>query len=198
MDYYYSKNPQVSSNESTIKAHLRGNEWTFVSDAGVFSKKGIDFGSRLLVETIQITNGESLLDLGCGYGVVGIVLAYETPAGRILMTDINERAISLARKNCIINLVRNANQLVSDGFEQVPRTPFHHIALNPPIRAGKAKIYSMFEDSVQFLDEKGSFWIVMHKKHGAMSAVKKLESMYKTVEIVNKESGYQIIKATNG
>ena len=197
MEHYYSNSPKVTSRELSIQAKMRGMEWTFISDAGVFSKTGIDFGTRLLIETIEITDGDTILDLGCGYGVVGVVLGTETPKGTITFTDINERAVMLARKNCQRHQIKNASFFVSDGFRELPNQKFNHIVLNPPIRAGKAKIYSMFDDAAGYLESAGAFWIVIHKKHGADSAIKKLETSYKSVEIVNKKSGYQIIRVCN-
>ncbi|OEF97947.1 class I SAM-dependent methyltransferase [Desulfuribacillus alkaliarsenatis] len=197
MSHYYSKNPTVSSRETTIKAKLKDREWEFLTDAGVFSKGGVDFGTRLLIETVEITDGDTLLDLGCGYGVVGIVLGAETPAGLITMSDINERAVELAKKNCKKYQITNATVIASDGFENIPHQEFKHIITNPPIRAGKAKIYQLFDETTKYLGHSGSLWVVMHKKHGAESAIKKLENLYKSVKIVNKKSGYHIIKADN-
>ena len=197
MEHYYSNSPKVTSKELTIQAKLRDREWTFTSDAGVFSKTGIDFGTRLLIETVEVTDGYTILDLGCGYGVVGIVLGAETSRGTITFADINERAVMLARKNCQRHRITNASFFVSDGFQELPGQKFQHIVLNPPIRAGKAKIYSLFNDAADYLEPAGVFWIVIHKKHGADSAIKKLETLYKSVKIVNKKSGYQIIRVCN-
>ncbi len=196
MEHYYSKNPQVVSKEACIKANLRGRDWEFITDAGVFSKSGVDFGTRRLIESVYVEPNEKVLDLGCGYGVIGVVLGIACQA-KMTMTDINERAISLAKRNCQRYQLANVSFYTSDGFESIPQQKFQHIITNPPIRAGKVKIYSMFEQTLDYLEASGSFWSVIHKKHGADSAVKKLENLYKSVEIVNKKSGYQIIKAHN-
>ncbi len=195
MEHYYSKHTDTKSKEDVIHAGLRGREWAFITDVGVFSKSGVDFGTRLLLETVQVSQGDRILDLGCGYGVMGVVLASELSEGHVVMSDINERALSLARKNSQKYRLTNVSFHSSDGFQDIPRQAFDHIVTNPPIRAGKATMYKLFEDAAGYLSEHGSLWIVIHKKHGAESAVKKLENLYKTVEIANKKSGYQIIKA---
>jgi len=198
MEHYYSKHTDTQSKENLIHANLRGKEWSFVTDAGVFSKSGVDFGTRLLLETVQVFREDRVLDLGCGYGVIGVVLACELSEGYVVMSDINERALSLACKNSQKYRLTNASFHSSDRFQGVPQQSFDHIITNPPIRAGKATIYKLFEEATEYLSERGSLWIVIHKKHGAESAVKKLENLYKSVEIVNKKSGYQIIRAYSG
>lgn len=201
MSHYYSPNPDIKSQEFSIQAEIRGRGWNFTSDRGVFSKDGIDFGSRLLIETVQLPSGADILDLGCGYGVIGIVLSSLLDSGRVTFADINQRSLSLARKNAGKYGLQSARFYLGDGFLAEDRASsklgdetFSDIFLNPPIRIGKAKIYELFADAKMSLRPGGSLWIVINKKHGADSARAYLATIYPRVEIVAKKSGYQIIR----
>ena len=160
----------------------------------MFSKKKIDFGSDLLIQSIPPTNG-AILDIGCGYGVIGISLAAVNPDSKINLIDINERAVDLANRNIEMNGIVNAKALCSDGFANVSCT-YDLIVSNPPIRTGKRVIYPIFENSIYFLNPSGSIYLVIQKKQGAQSAIAKLESVYGNCEVVNKDGGYWILKST--
>ncbi|HHV28226.1 MAG TPA: class I SAM-dependent methyltransferase [Clostridium sp.] len=164
------------------------------TDAGVFSKKKVDFGSDLLIRSIPPIAG-NILDIGCGYGVIGISLALLNPNSKITMIDINERAVDLASENIRLNGIANANVLKSDGFSNVTGT-FEAIVSNPPIRTGKKVIYPIFENSINFLNPGGSIYLVIQKKQGANSAIDFLKSVYGNCEVINKKGGYWIIKST--
>lgn len=141
------------------------------------------------------TSGE-ILDIGCGYGPVGIALAKELSTKKIDMVDINERAVELAHKNKEINQVHNVHIFVSDLFEMLNGKKYAVILSNPPIRAGKKVVHSIFEKSREHLLPNGELWVVIQKKQGAPSAIEKLQSIYDVVEIVAKKKGYFIIKAS--
>jgi 16S rRNA (guanine1207-N2)-methyltransferase len=195
-EHYYSKTPSSSSNPQTWNFTLRGNELTFTTDSGVFSKREVDFGSRLLIETFEEPNVDgNFLDVGCGYGPIGLAIARSFPKRKVEMIDINERAIELANKNKQANQINNAVIYQSNLFEQVGDTKFAAILTNPPIRAGKRIVYSIFEQSFTHLLPKGELWIVIQKKQGAPSALEKLQSLFPDVEVVTKKKGYYIIKA---
>jgi len=198
-NHYYSEKPQVEHDERKIKAHFFNKEFQFYTDAGVFSKKQVDFGSSLLINTVAIDNKVKVLDLGCGYGPIGISLASEVKNGKVCLVDINERAVQLARRNLEMNkrLISEKVEmqiLQSDGFTNVTDRDFDIILFNPPIRAGKALIYDLFEESVQYLREDGELWIVIQKKQGAPSAMDKLETIFTSVEEIERDKGYYIIK----
>lgn len=195
-DHYFSSKPSSRSSEYIIEAELLGNRLSFKTDNGVFSKSEVDFGSRLLVETVEIQDGNSLLDMGCAYGVVGISLAKAHPLSKITMVEINERACELARENALRNQVDQHTVVYhGDGFAPIQDCAFDRILLNPPIRAGKGMIYSLFEEAGKHLYPDGSFWIVIRKQQGAESALKKLREVYSSVEVVMKKKGYWIIRA---
>jgi len=194
-EHYFSKNPQSKSDRTIWNTTLRGHTLTFTTDIGVFSKERIDFGSRLLIESFtEPTAPGKILDLGCGYGPVGLAIAASFPQRKIIMSDINERAISLATHNAHHNKLKNVEVRNSDRFTQIPEC-FAAILLNPPIRAGKAIVHQMFTESYQALNQAGEFWIVIQKKQGAPSAKKKLRELFQKVEVVQRSKGYYVYKS---
>jgi 16S rRNA (guanine1207-N2)-methyltransferase len=197
-EHYFSANPHVKSEVRQIKANLLGMPFTFKTDAGVFSKKGIDFGSRLLIETVKVEPASHVLDLGCGYGAIGIAVAKATPRANVVMVDVNERAVELAKENARVNQVEaNTDLFVSDGFSAIKQIQFDHILFNPPIRAGKATIYRLFAEAKAQLAKNGSLWIVIRKQQGAASAKKELETHFADVQVVAQKKGYWIICASD-
>ncbi len=195
-EHYYSRNPSVESKRQKWEFSLRGHNLTFTTDKGVFSKGEIDFGSRLLLDSfnLPIIDGR-LLDVGCGYGPIGITLAREFPERMIDMIDVNERAILLAKENAEINKVSNVDVFNSDALQNVKHLGYAAILTNPPIRAGKKVVHKIFEESFHHLAENGELWIVIQKKQGAPSAIEKLKTLTPLVEVVSKDKGYIIIRA---
>lgn len=196
-EHYFTQTPQSQSNPQTWEKQIRGNFFTFTTDDGVFSKRSVDFGTKLLIEQFQqpIIDGP-FLDLGCGYGPIGIVLARTWPDRDIVMSDINRRALSLARKNAKQNDISNVEILLSDRFDNLSHQTFAAIVTNPPIRAGKQVVHQMFEESKEALMEKGELWVVIQKKQGAPSAKKKLISLFTHVKTIARRKGYHVFKAT--
>jgi 16S rRNA (guanine1207-N2)-methyltransferase len=177
--------------------HLRGFSLKFNTDSGVFSKNEVDFGSKLLVESIMISGQEEkILDIGCGYGPIGLSMAKLVPTSIVHMVDVNERAIELATRNAIENNVKNIIIYESYLLENVKSGElFDLIISNPPIRAGKEVIFKLYEDAHKKLKTSGELWIVIQKKQGAASTIEKLEATYDDVEVVEKKKGYYIIKS---
>jgi 16S rRNA (guanine1207-N2)-methyltransferase len=163
------------------------------TDAGVFSKDKVDYGSQVMIKTLPDLSG-NILDLGCGYGVIGLSIAQTNPEAHVTMVDVNQRAVDLANQNIERNKIKNATAFVSDGFQQVTGL-FHAIVSNPPIRAGKKVIYALFEQSMEYLHPGGSLYLVIQKKQGAKSAVDKLQSVFGNCEVINKQGGYWILKS---
>jgi 16S rRNA (guanine1207-N2)-methyltransferase len=195
-EHYYSSNPTTESNPQTWTYQLRGNTFTFTSDSGVFSKNEVDFGTRLLIESFEMPNIEGkVLDVGCGYGPIGLAVAKEDPARQVIMVDVNERAVELSKLNAKQNSITNVSVYQSNLFEAIKNEIFSVILSNPPIRAGKKVVHQIFELSYKHLQQQGELWIVIQKKQGAPSAIEKLKSIFPEVEIVTKKKGYFIIKA---
>lgn len=195
-DHYYSSSPDVAHDRRILQTELRGHALSFASDAGVFSKQGIDYGSRALIGVMDFSVNAEIVDVGCGYGPVGLAAAKLAPAGHVTMIDINERAIELAKENAARNEINNVTVVQSDLFQAVQGRCFDVVLTNPPIRAGKDIVHAIFELALNHLNEGGSLWVVMQKKQGAPSAKKKLESLFPLVEEVTKDKGYRIFKAT--
>ncbi|WP_404450856.1 class I SAM-dependent methyltransferase [Virgibacillus necropolis] len=197
-EHYFSQQPQSKSSPKTWSYRLREKEYTFTSDYGVFSKNEIDYGSRLLIT--QFTESKvsgSVLDLGCGYGPIGITIANTYPNRNVVLADVNERAIQLAEQNAKQNKVRNVECIKSDRFSNLVNHTFASIVTNPPIRAGKNVVHAMIEESKPSLDKNGELWVVIQKKQGAPSAKEKIFNVFGNVEVVAKDKGYFLLKAIN-
>lgn len=196
-EHYYSNKPQVESKPRHFKFTLRGFVFSFETDAGVFSKSEVDFGSRVLIETFEMPNLSGVvLDVGCGYGPIGLSLAKAYPDREVHMMDINERAVALSRKNAEVNGIQNVRVFESDGLSAVTEDVCAAAILtNPPIRAGKETIFRFYDEAYERLAESGELWVVIQKKQGAPSTVNKLQEKFAEVEVVEKEKGYWIIRA---
>lgn len=197
-DHYYSKKTDTAHNRQSHDLDIRGQRLKLMTDAGVFSKTGVDYGSRVLIQCLELKDNDHVLDVGCGYGPIGLVAAKLAPKGRVVMIDVNERAVGLSVENARANGIENVEVLQSDLFEAVKERRFDVIVTNPPIRAGKAVVHRIFEEGYELLKDGGSMWIVIQKKQGAPSAFEKLESLYDHVEEVTKDKGYRIFKAVKG
>ncbi|TXK78111.1 class I SAM-dependent methyltransferase [Paenibacillus sp. N3.4] len=195
LEHYYTQKPTVQHQLATIKEELRGKAYTFMTDAGVFSKKSVDYGSKHLIETMQFAEDARVLDVGCGYGPIGLSAAAMCPKGHVTMLDINERAVELSKDNAKRNGITNVTIQQSDLLEQVKEQRFDVVLTNPPIRAGKEVVHRIFVEAYDCLVEGGAIWVVIQKKQGAPSAVKKLEALYSEVVEVSKDKGYRILKA---
>lgn len=195
-EHYYSKKPHTDSSPKTWKAELRNQMYTFTSDTNVFSKNGIDFGSRLLIESFNEPSVRGdLLDLGCGYGPIGISLAGAFPERNIVLADVNERAIRLAAENAEENNLTNVEVVNSDRFSGLKERTFAAVITNPPIRAGKDVVHGMFAGAERALVKNGELWVVIQKKQGAPSAQKKINELFGNVEVVDRKKGYYILRA---
>ncbi|WCK54683.1 class I SAM-dependent methyltransferase [Aneurinibacillus sp. Ricciae_BoGa-3] len=196
MEHYYTNQPETESREQTFTFTLRGRDFRFITDRGVFSKDRIDFGSVLLVETMEIEDGMDVLDIGCGYGPMGMAASVLTPHGNVKMVDINERAVSLANRNLELNGITNARALVSDRLQSLAQNErFDVVITNPPIRAGKKVVHAIFEDAHKHLRSGGALWVVIQKKQGAPSAFARLQELFAEVEEVERKKGYAIFRA---
>lgn len=194
-DHYYSQRPGSEHDRRLIETDLLGRQLSFVTDAGVFSKGGLDEGSALLIEHFEASPGASIADVGCGYGPIGLYLAKCIPDSIVTMLDVNERALALAKENAVKNNIKNIRVLQSDGLQAVIDERFDAIATNPPIRAGKATVHRIFEDAHACLGTGGALWVVIRTKQGAPSAKRKLESLFEQVDERAKHKGYRIYRA---
>ena len=191
-EHYYTENPNSAHDERQVTLRALGNLLAFTTDAGVFSRDGLDRGTEALLDALPELAGR-VLDLGCGWGAVGVALAKRYPALEVVMTDINQRAVALARRNLAANGVA-AEVAQGDGFAAVTGE-FDAIVTNPPIRAGKAVIYALFSRARDFLKPGGALYVVIRKQQGAPSALKYLREIYAEAEVIDRSGGFHVIRA---
>jgi 16S rRNA (guanine1207-N2)-methyltransferase len=198
-DHYYSRKQQVESNPKSWNFSLRNHDFRFKTDNGVFSKAEVDFGSRLLIETFIPSDEQGLiLDVGCGYGPIGLSIGKSFPNTIVHMVDVNERALALSSENAKSNNISNVQIYQSDCLADVKEYGFSDILTNPPIRAGKSIVHQIFEQSFDHLRTGGSLWVVIQKKQGAPSAIDKLTELFGNVEVIDKKKGYFILRSNKG
>lgn len=191
--HYYTNNIDAQSDEKEFEYTLKKKKMKFITDIGVFSKAGVDFGSKLLIETFKESDVEGeILDVGCGYGPIGLTLAKTFPDRGIKMIDINLRAIELSKKNAVINKIPNVEIFESFCYENVEGM-FAVVVSNPPIRAGKKVVHAIIAEAKNYLLNGGELWVVIQKKQGAPSAQKKMLEIYGNCEVIDKEKGYFIL-----
>lgn len=194
MSYYFDKDTTVESKEIITKSKIGGKFYTFKTDNNVFSKKGLDFGTRILLESIDTysINGD-VLDFGCGYGPIGIYIKSNADCN-VDMIDINKRALNLARYNANENKV-NVNIFESDIYSNVEKK-YNYIITNPPIRVGKKILYEILIKAKEYLKKDGHLIFVINKDQGAKSTMKDMGKYYK-VNLIEKNKGFYIIDCQN-
>lgn len=193
-DHYFTAKPRSAHRPEEVVETLRGREFVFVTDAGVFSKGRVDPGTRLLIEHLPLPASGNVLDLGCGYGPIGLAIASESADARVIMVDVNERAAELARRNLRRNGIDNADVVVGDGFIAVPDRQFSLIVSNPPIRAGKRVVYPWVDEAHQRLVPGGRLLMVARTSQGAKSLARKIADVFGTVSEPGKGSGYRVLE----
>ncbi len=194
--HYFTQNPDVKHNYQEIETELRGRRYAFITDAGVFSRNRIDRGSELMIEAMEIQPNDKVLDMGCGYGPIGIVAADLAREGQVVMVDINQRAVDLVKDNLRRNYTSNAEVIQNDGFNNLSETDFDVILMNPPFRAGKKVVYPMVEKAREYLKSGGSLYTVCMTRQGAKSLAKHMGEVFGEVDEVKKGSGYRVYRAT--
>ena len=194
MSQYFDNDKNIKSERKIIKFNFNNKDFSIYSDNGVFSKDRFDYGTRVLLNSVDIDKlSGNVLDLGCGLGVVGIILGTFNKGINIDMVDINERAIDLAKNNLVLNNIK-ANVFVSDIYSNIDNK-YDFIITNPPIRAGKNVIRGFLFGSYDYLKDDGILYFVMRKDHGVKSMIKELSVKFNT-SIVNKDKGFYVVLCT--
>ena len=194
-DHYYTRNPESESRPATCEYVYRGVHLIFQTDAGVFSRGEVDTGTDLLLKALPEEMNGDILDLGCGWGVIGISMARKWPDTRVTMADVNLRALDLSRENARRNGVA-VTCLESDGMTALRGRTFDAVITNPPIRAGKQVIYRMFAEAEEALEPGGVLFLVIRKQQGAESCIRYLQTLFAQVEKISKSGGFWVLKAT--
>ncbi|SDC48916.1 class I SAM-dependent methyltransferase [Shouchella lonarensis] len=197
-DHYYTRTPGVDHDEKTWSYVLRGHSFLFTTDRGVFSKREVDYGSRFLIESYSSPDvAGDVLDVGCGYGPIGLAIARVEQGRMVEMIDVNERACALAARNAKQNQIDNVVVRHVDGAQDVIKRDFAAIVTNPPIRAGKKVVFSIYEEAHDRLLTGGMLWVVIQKKQGAASTKEKLQVLFgkESVETIAKDKGYVLFCA---
>lgn len=194
MSQYFDNDKNIKSERKIIKFNFDNKVFSIYSDNGVFSKDRFDYGTRVLLNSVDIDKlSGNVLDLGCGLGVVGIILGTFNKVINIDMVDINERAIDLVKNNLVLNNVK-ANVFISDIYSNIDNK-YDFIITNPPIRAGKNVIRGFLLGSYDYLKDDGILYFVMRKDHGVKSMIKELSVKFNT-SIVNKDKGFYVVLCT--
>lgn len=196
MSHYYSPTQEdVSSCPQEFNFHFRNESFKFHTDAGVFSKNYIDYGSFALLSAFESNNlSDTILDMGAGYGTLGIVLArlYQK---KVHFCEINERACKLIHQNIEENKIVGAQVYQSNLYETLPEgTLYSTIVTNPPIRAGKNVVFDIYKGAFSHLIKGGELWVVIQKKQGAPSSKAYLEALFGNCSIIDRNKGYYILK----
>ena len=183
---YFATNPDAKHDEHLVDYHIDDIDLKFTTDAGVFSKLRIDYGSGVLIKTMKdLTFPKAgILDVGTGYGPMGLFAAKFWPEQEVDMVDVNERALDLARRNAKFNQINNVNIYQSDIYEQVDKK-YGLVITNPPIRAGKKVVDQILSEAKEHLVENGILLVVIQKKQGASSAKKLMTKVYGNCEILH-------------
>ena len=195
-NHYFTRRPTSKKKEGIIKCRLREYNWEFYTSSGVFSRKKIDNGTRLLIESMILPEEGVILDLGCGYGPIGIVAARINPKLEVLMTDINERATKLASRNVKRNKVGNVQVLQGNLYEPVKAKKFKAILTNPPISAGIHKVVTpIIEGSIEYLESGGSLQLVVQSNKGGKTLSKLMQNTYSNIKVISRGSGFRVLSS---
>ena len=197
MNHYFSEKPEIKSEKKRIKYTIQNKKFEFITDNGVFSKSKVDFGTDLMLnEFLKKNRGLEvekikILDIGCGYGAVSVILKSFYPEISITLSDVNERALELSEENLKKYGINDYHIIKSDAFEKITEK-FDVILSNPPIRAGKDIIFKIYSEAYEHLNENGEFYCVIQTKHGAKSTQKKLVEIFGNCDTVTIDGGYRI------
>lgn len=195
-EHYSTRRPTSRRRPAMLEVVLRGVAFRLRTDAGVFSRSRLDRGTELLAEALELGPCELVLDLGCGYGVLGIAAARLSEGGHVILTDVNERAAGLARANLRENRIANAEVRVGDLYAPVRGMAFDHIVCNPPLRAGRGIVDRIVAEAPAHLLDGGRLWLVARTRQGADALQERMARAFGNAEVVRRGSGYKVLRST--
>jgi 16S rRNA G1207 methylase RsmC len=194
-EHYFAVLPKSEAKFGLVRTHLRDESFQFVTASSVFSKKRVDLGTRLLIETMVLPSTGAVLDVGCGYGAVGIVAAASNSRLRVIMTDVNFRAVRLARRNVEINKVNNAEVLCGYLYEPVKDLIFNCVLSNPPVSAGMETVKAIITEAPKVMASEATFQMVIRSKIGAKTLPSVFNETFGNCAVLARESGYRVLMA---
>ena len=195
-EHYFSPHPKSAAKFGLIRTRLRDLPFEFAAGSGVFSKKRVDTGTRLLVETMQLPKTGCVLDVGCGYGVVGIAAAVFNPNLKVFLTDVNMRAVRLARQNAERNRVANAEVRWGTLYEPVEGLSFDCVLSNPPVSAGMETVKAIITEAPKVMARNAMLQMVVRSKIGGKLLPSVFEAAFGNCSVLARESGYRVLMAT--
>ena len=196
MSHYYDPEPQSVSKERTINFEIYGKKITLVTDNGVFSKNKVDEGSLYFLKTIlPLDLGKKILDIGCGYGTIGLTIAIFKEKASVVLADINTRALALCDMNAQNLDIKDRVKIIKSDVYSNIKDQYESIVVNPPIRAGKIVTYAMYEGAKQRLIDGGCLYVVIRKAQGAESASKYIQELFGNIEMLGRHKGYHVYRA---
>jgi 16S rRNA G1207 methylase RsmC len=192
-DHYFSAAPKSEERFGLVRTCLCGRTFEFLTASSVFSKRRIDLGTRLLIESMVLPKEGCVLDIGCGYGAVGIVAAALNPKLRVVMTDVNIRAVRLARKNMELNNIASAEARHGKFYEPVKNQIFNCVLSNPPVSAGMETVKAIVNGASQVLADNGTFQMVIRSKIGSKTLPAAFEEIFGNVKVLSRGSGFRVL-----
>jgi len=194
-EHYFAELPTSEAKLGLVRTRLRGKPFEFLTASSVFSKKRVDLGTRLLIEAMVLPETGYVLDVGCGYGAVGIAAAASNSRLRVIMTDVNMRAVRLARKNIEINKVNNAEVRYGYFYEPIPELTFNCVLSNPPVSAGMETVKAIVRGAPRVMASKATFQMVIRSKIGGKTLPSVFNEAFGNSSILARESGYRVLMA---
>ncbi len=192
MGHYFTNDNNLKEQIKKIEVKVNETIFSIYTDNGVFNKKGLDYGTRVLLENINLENKRTFLDVGCGCGPIGIYIAKQSSNNKVDMIDINVNAVKLTNMGIRENKLNNATAFVSDIYDKINKK-YDIIITNPPIHAGKKVVYNIIRDAKNYLNDNGELWIVIRKDQGAKSLIKDMSDIY-NFNIIKRDNGFYILK----
>lgn len=193
VEHYFSAQPKCDDRFGIVKTTLCGRKFEFLTSSSVFSKKRVDLGTRILIEAMVLPQSGAVLDIGCGYGAVGITAAALNPKLQVVMTDVNMRAVRLAKQNIAANRIHNAQVLYGHLYEPVEAMHFDCVLSNPPVSAGMDVVKAIIDGAPKVMNAGGSFQMVIRSKIGAKSLPEAFCEAFGGCEVLARESGFRVL-----
>jgi 16S rRNA G1207 methylase RsmC len=193
IEHYFASVPTSEERFGLVRTNLCGKSFEFLTSSSVFSKRKVDSGTRLLIEAMVLPESGSVLDIGCGYGAVGIAVAKLYPKLHICMTDVNARAVRLAKKNLLLNKVNNAEVRYGFFYEPVYDLKFDCVLSNPPVSAGMATVKAIVQEAPKAMASEASFQMVIRSKIGAKLLPASFNHTFGNCTIIARESGFRVL-----